>query len=105
MARPLPPASRGRTVTPSPHSWPIWWPSNWATRRLEPERKAITAFLARIYGAVVLLDGYYADYGDFILYTVREILDGHVHVDAMKALTFILSAIHAVVLVVSAART
>ena len=22
-------ASRGRTVTPSPQSWPIWWPSNW----------------------------------------------------------------------------
>ena len=37
-----------------------------------------------------------------ILYAVREILDGHVHVDAMS-LTFILSAIHAVVLVVSAA--
>ena len=35
-------------------------------------------------------------------YAVREILDGHVHVDAMS-LTFILSAIHAVVLVVSAA--
>lgn len=48
--------------------------------------------LARIYGAVVLLDGL----------ATLPIMDGHVHVDAMS-LTFILSAIHAVVLVVSAA--
>ena len=61
-------------------------------------------FLARIYGAVVLLDGLATlpIMVISILYTVREILDGHVHVDAMS-LTFILSAIHAVVLVVSAA--
>ena len=61
-------------------------------------------FLARIYGAVVLLDGLATlpIMVISILYAVREILDGHVHVDAMS-LTFILSAIHAVVLVVSAA--
>ena len=60
--------------------------------------------LARIYGAVVLLDGLATlpIMVISILYAVREILDGHVHVDAMS-LTFILSAIHAVVLVVSAA--
>ena len=60
--------------------------------------------LARIYGAVVLLDGLATlpIMVISILYTVREILDGHVHVDVMS-LTFILSAIHAVVLVVSAA--
>mgnify|MGYP000237640590 CR=1 FL=1 len=60
--------------------------------------------LARIYGAVVLLDGL-ATLPIMvlsILYTVREILDGHVHVDAMS-LTFILSAIHAVMLADSAA--
>ena len=60
--------------------------------------------LARIYGAVMLLDGLATlpIMVISILYAVREILDGHVHVDAMS-LTFILSAIHAVVLVVSAA--
>ena len=60
--------------------------------------------LARIYGAVVLLDGLATlpIMVISILYAVREILDGRVHVDAMS-LTFILSAIHAVVLVVSAA--
>ena len=59
--------------------------------------------LARIYGAVVLLDGLATlpIMVISILYAVREILDGHVHVDAMS-LTFILSAVRAVVLVVSA---
>ena len=60
--------------------------------------------LARIYGAVVLLDGL-ATLPIMVIsipYAVREILDGHVHVDAMS-LTFILSAIHAVVLVVVSA--
>lgn len=49
--------------------------------------------LARIYGAVVLLDGLATlpIMVISILYAVREILDGHVHVDAMS-LTFILSA-------------
>lgn len=96
------PASRGRTVTPSPQSCPIWWPSNWTTpANLNAKRLPI---LARIYGAVVLLDGLATlpIMVISILYAVREILDGHVHVDAMS-LTFILSAIHAVVLVVSAA--
>lgn len=103
MARPLPPASRGRTVTPSPQSCPIWWPSNWTTPALNLNAKRLP-ILARIYGAVVLLDGLATlpIMVISILYAVREILDGHVHVDAMS-LTFILSAIHAVVLVVSAA--
>ena len=62
--------------------------------------------LARIYGAVVLLDGLATlpIMVISILYAVREILDGHVHVDAMS-LTFILSAIHAVVLVGAVPRS
>ncbi|MBT1174136.1 putative ABC transporter permease [Bifidobacterium sp. LC6] len=60
--------------------------------------------LARVYGVLILLDGLAAlPFTVFAtIYSVREILTGHVHVDAMS-LTFILSALHAVVLIVNAA--
>ncbi|MCB5696854.1 hypothetical protein LIQ92_18350, partial [Fusicatenibacter saccharivorans] len=59
--------------------------------------------LARIYGVLVLLDGL-AVLPLVVLtciYSVREILNGRVHVDAMS-LTFILSVVYALVLIVSA---
>ncbi|KAB7788931.1 putative ABC transporter permease [Bifidobacterium cebidarum] len=60
--------------------------------------------LARIYGILILLDGLAAlPFTVFAtIYSVREILTGRVHVDAMS-LTFILSALHAVVLIINAA--
>ncbi|TPF95557.1 putative ABC transporter permease [Bifidobacterium sp. UTBIF-78] len=59
--------------------------------------------LARVYGVLVLLDGL-ATLPILVLstvYSLREILEGRVHVDAMS-LTFILTSLHAVVLIVNA---
>lgn len=61
--------------------------------------------LACIYGAVVLLGGLVtlSVMVISILYAVHEIPDDHVYADAMS-LTFILSVIHTMMLVVSVAR-
>ena len=59
--------------------------------------------LARVYGVLVLLDGL-ATLPILVLstvYSLREIFEGRVHVDAMS-LTFILTSLHAVVLIVNA---
>lgn len=59
--------------------------------------------LARVYGVLVLLDGL-ATLPILVLstlYAIREIVEGRVHVDALS-LTFILTAAHAVVLIVNA---
>ena len=69
---------------------------------LNPDAKRLP-ILARIYGVLVLLDGL-AVLPLVVLtciYSVREILNGRVHVDAMS-LTFILSVVYALVLIVSA---
>ncbi|MBT1163246.1 putative ABC transporter permease [Bifidobacterium felsineum] len=60
--------------------------------------------LARVYGILILLNGLAAlPFTVFAtIYSVREILAGRVHVDAMS-LTFILSALHALVLIINAA--
>ena len=69
---------------------------------LNPDARRLP-ILARIYGVLVLLDGL-AVLPLVVLtciYSVREILNGRVHVDAMS-LTFILSVVYALVLIVSA---
>ncbi|PJM77710.1 putative ABC transporter permease [Bifidobacterium felsineum] len=60
--------------------------------------------LARVYGILILLNGLAAlPFTVFAtIYSVREILAGRVHVDAMS-LTFILSALHTLVLITNAA--